>query len=58
MGANKVRMRRKLFHFLNILAASESDQSRARITTESGGSDRIPPRQSLGLSRSAKGSAN
>jgi hypothetical protein len=53
MGANKVRMcRERLFHFLNIPAASESDQTPAGITTESGGSDHILPHQSLGLSRS------
>ena len=52
MNTNEVQMCRELFHFLIILTASESDQTHARFTTESGESDHIPPRQNLGFSRS------
>ena len=52
MSVNEVQMCRELFHFLIIPTASESDQTHARFTTESGESDHIPPRQNLGFSRS------
>jgi hypothetical protein len=52
MSANEARMCRKLFHFSDIVATLESDHTHAGIATESRDSDRILPRQSLGLSRS------
>jgi hypothetical protein len=53
MSTNEARMCRKLFHFLNILVALESDRTHVGIATESRDSNHIPPRQSLSLSRSA-----
>jgi hypothetical protein len=52
MSTNEARMCCKLFHFANILAALESGRTHVGIATESRDSDRILPRQSLGLSRS------
>jgi hypothetical protein len=52
MDTNEARMCRKLFHFSNILAALEFEQTHIRIATESQDSDHILPCQSLGLSHS------
>jgi hypothetical protein len=54
MSTNEARMCCKLFHFANILAALESGRTHVGIATESRDSDRILPRQSLGLSRSER----
>jgi hypothetical protein len=53
MSTNEALMCHKLFHFLNILVALESDQTHTGIATESRDSDHILLQQSLGLSRSA-----